>query len=149
MLGLDDCSLMNMALEEAQKAASIGEVPIGAVLVVNDHLVKGHNRVILDNDPTAHAEIVVIREAARLVNNYRLPGSRLYVTIEPCIMCVGAIIQARIEYLAYGARDKRYGAVESMIEGFRLDVNHKPNINAGLMEDQASSLMKTFFQVRR
>ena len=138
-----------MALEEAQKAASIGEVPIGAVLVVNDHLVKGHNRVILDNDPTAHAEIVVIREAARLVNNYRLPGSRLYVTIEPCIMCVGAIIQARIEYLAYGARDKRYGAVESMIEGFRLDVNHKPNINAGLMEDQASSLMKTFFQVRR
>jgi tRNA(adenine34) deaminase len=149
MLGLDDCSLMNMALEEAQKAASIGEVPIGAVLVVNDHLVKGHNRVILDNDPTAHAEIVVIRNAARLVNNYRLPGSRLYVTIEPCIMCVGAIIQARIEYLAYGARDKRYGAVESMIEGFRLDVNHKPNINAGLMEDQASSLMKTFFQVRR
>jgi tRNA(adenine34) deaminase len=149
MLGLDDCSLMNLALEEAQKAAGIGEVPIGAVLVVNEYLVKGHNRVILDNDPTAHAEIVVIREAARLVNNYRLPGSRLYVTIEPCIMCVGAIIQARIEYLAYGARDKRYGAVESMIEGFRLDVNHKPNINAGLMEDQASSLMKTFFQARR
>jgi tRNA(adenine34) deaminase len=149
MLGLDDCSLMKMALEEAQKAAGIGEVPIGAVLVVNEHLVKGHNRVILDNDPTAHAEIVVIRKAARLVHNYRLPGSRLYVTIEPCIMCVGAIIQARIEYLAYGARDKRYGAVESMIEGFRLDVNHKPNINAGLMEDQASSLMKTFFHVRR
>ena len=138
-----------MALEEARKAASIGEVPIGAVLVVNGYLVKGHNRVIVDNDPTAHAEIVVIRKAARLVNNYRLPGSRLYVTIEPCIMCVGAIIQARIEYLAYGARDKRYGAVESMIEGFRLDVNHKPNINAGFMEDQASSLMKTFFQVRR
>jgi tRNA(adenine34) deaminase len=149
MLGLDDCSLMKMALEEAQKAAGIGEVPIGAVLVVNEHLVKGHNRVIVDNDPTAHAEIVVIRKAARLVHNYRLPGSRLYVTIEPCIMCVGAIIQARIEYLAYGARDKRYGAVESMIEGFMLDVNHKPNINAGLMEDQASSLMKTFFHVRR
>ena len=149
MLGLDDRSLMNMALEEARKAAGIGEVPIGAVLVVNEHLVKGHNRVMLDNDPTAHAEIVVIRKAAQLVNNYRLPESRLYVTIEPCIMCVGAIIQARIEYLAYGARDKRYGAVESMIEGFRLDVNHKPNINAGLMEDQASSLMKAFFQVRR
>ena len=149
MLGLDDRSLMNMALEEAQKAAGIGEVPIGAVLVVNEHLVKGHNRVILDNDPTAHAEIVVIRKAAQLVNNYRLSKSRLYVTIEPCIMCVGAIIQARIEYIAYGARDRRYGAVESMIEGFKLDVNHKPNINAGLMEDQASSLMKAFFQVRR
>ena len=149
MLGLDDRSLMNMALEEAQKAADMGEVPIGAVLVVNEHLIKGHNRVIVDNDPTAHAEIVVIRRAARLINDYRLPASRLYVTIEPCIMCVGAIIHARIEYLAYGARDKRYGAVESMIEGFRLDVNHKPHINAGLMEDQASSLMKTFFQARR
>ncbi len=105
--------------------------------------------MIMDNDPTAHAEIVVIREAARLVNNYRLTHSRLYVTIEPCIMCVGAIIQARIEYLFYGARDRRYGAVESMIEGFRLDVNHKPVIHAGLMEDQAGSLIKAFFKAKR
>ncbi len=149
MLGLDDCSLMNMALEEAQKAAETGEVPVGAVLVVDDHLVRGHNRMIVDHDPTAHAEIVVIREGARLVNNYRLAQSRLYVTIEPCIMCVGAIIQARIEYLFYGARDRRYGAVESMIEGFRLDVNHKPVIHAGLMEDQAGSLIKAFFKAKR
>jgi tRNA(adenine34) deaminase len=149
MLGLDDCSLMKMALEEAQKAAEIGEVPVGAVLVVNDQVVRGHNRMIIDNDPTAHAEIVVIREAARLVNNYRLTHSRLYVTIEPCIMCVGAIILARIECLFYGARDSRYGAVESMIEGFRLGVNHKPVIHAGLMEDQAGSLIKAFFKEKR
>jgi tRNA(adenine34) deaminase len=149
MLGLDDCSLMNMALEEAQKAADSGEVPVGAVLVVNDQLVRGHNRMIMDNDPTAHAEVVVIREASRLVTNYRLTQSRLYVTIEPCIMCVGAIIQARIEYLFYGARDRRYGAVESMVEGFRLDVNHKPVIHAGLMEEQAGSLIKAFFKAKR
>jgi len=141
--------LMNMALEEARKAAGMGEVPVGAVLVVDDHLIRGHNRVIRDNDPTAHAEIVVIREAARLVNNYRLTHARLYVTIEPCIMCLGAVIQARVEYLTYGARDKRYGAVESIMEGFKLDVNHKPKIKTGLLEDQAGSLIKTFFQAKR
>jgi tRNA(adenine34) deaminase len=140
---------MKMALEEAQRAADMGEVPVGAVLVFNDLLVRGHNRMIIENDPTAHAEIVVIREAARLLNNYRLPNSRLYVTVEPCMMCVGAIIQARIEYLSYGARDKRYGAVESMVEGFTLDVNHKPRLQGGLLEDQAGSLIKAFFQTKR
>jgi tRNA(adenine34) deaminase len=149
MLGLDDCSLMKIALEEAQKAADRDEVPVGAVLVMDDHLVRGHNRVIMDNDPTAHAEIVVIREAARLVQNYRLLHSKLYVTVEPCIMCVGAIIHARINHLIYGARDKRYGAVESMLNGFELDVNHRPVIQPGLMEDQAGSLMKAFFQAKR
>jgi len=149
MLGLDDSSLMKLALEEARKAADLGEVPVGAVLVAGDLVVRGHNRMILENDPTAHAEIVVIREAARRLGNYRLVDSRLYVTIEPCIMCVGAIIQARIGYLTYGAPDRRYGAVESMIEGFRLDVNHRPKVDAGLMEDQAGSLMKSFFQAKR
>lgn len=149
MQDLDDCSFMKLALEEARKAAGVGEVPVGAVLVMEDLLVSGHNRVIMDADPTAHAEVVVIREAARLTGNYRLPRSRLYVTIEPCIMCVGAIIQARVEILIYGARDLRYGAVESMLEGFSLDVNHKPEIRAGVMEDEARSLMKVFFQARR
>lgn len=149
MLDLDDRSLMKLALEEAHKAAGLGEVPVGAVLVADDLLVRGHNRMILENDPTAHAEIVVIREAARRRGNYRLLNSRLYVTVEPCIMCVGAIILARIEHLTYGARDMRYGAVDSMIEGFGLDVNHKPKISSGLMEDQASSLMKSFFQAKR
>ena len=149
MLDLDDRSLMKLALEEARKAAGLGEVPVGAVLVAGDLLVRGHNRMILENDPTAHAEIVVIREAARRLGNYRLLKSRLFVTVEPCIMCVGAIILARIEYLTYGAQDKRYGAVESMIEGFGLDVNHKPKVSSGLMEDQACSLMKSFFQAKR
>jgi tRNA(adenine34) deaminase len=149
MQGLDDRSLMKIALEEARRAASLGEVPVGAVLMVEELLVRGHNRVIMDSDPTAHAEVVVIREAARLTGNYRFPRSRLYVTVEPCIMCVGAIIQARIEHLIYGARDPRYGAVESMLEGFSLDVNHKPEIKSGLMEDQAGSLMKAFFRARR
>jgi tRNA(adenine34) deaminase len=149
MQGLDDRSLMKIALEEARRAASLGEVPVGAVLMVEELLVRGHNRIIMDSDPTAHAEVVVIREAARLTGNYRFSRSRLYVTVEPCIMCVGAIIQARIEHLIYGARDPRYGAVESMIEGFSLDVNHKPEIKSGLMEDQAGSLMKAFFRARR
>ena len=146
---LDDRSLMKIALEEAERAAGLGEVPIGAVIVVDDLLVRGHNRSIMDADPTAHAEIVVIREAARLMGNYRLPRSRLYVTIEPCIMCVGAIVQARVAQLIYAARDLRYGAVESMLEGFGLDVNHKPEIRSGLMEEQASALMQAFFQARR
>jgi tRNA(adenine34) deaminase len=149
MQTLDDCSLMKIALEEAERAADLGEVPVGAVIVVDDLMVRGHNRTIMDADPTAHAEIVVIREAARLKGNYRLRKSRLYVTIEPCIMCVGAIIQARVAQLIYGARDLRYGAVESMLEGFGLDVNHKPEIRSGLMEDQASALMQAFFQARR
>jgi tRNA(adenine34) deaminase len=149
MQGLDDRSLMKIALEEAERAAGVGEVPVGAVIVLGGLVVKGHNRSIMDADPTAHAEIVVIREAARRAGNYRLPGSRLYVTVEPCIMCVGAIIQARVEHLIYAARDPRYGAVESMLEGFGLDVNHSPGITSGLMEEQARSLMQAFFQARR
>ena len=140
---------MKIALEEAERAADHGEVPVGAVLVIGDHMVKGHNRTIMDADPTAHAEIVVIREAARLKNNYRLPQSSLYVTIEPCLMCVGAIVHARIGRLIYGAPDPRYGAVASMLEGFSLKVNHKPEIISGLLKEQASSLMQAFFQARR
>lgn len=146
---LDDRSLMKMALEEAERAADHGEVPVGAVLVVDGHIVKGHNRTIMDADPTAHAEIVVIREAARLKNNYRLPQSSLYVTIEPCLMCVGAIVHARIGRLVYAAPDPRYGAVESMLEGFSLEVNHRPEIISGLLKEQAGSLMQAFFQARR
>jgi tRNA(adenine34) deaminase len=146
---LDDRSLMKIALEEAERAAGLGEVPVGAVLVVDDLIVKGHNRTVMDADPTAHAEIVVIREAARLKNNYRLPYSSLYVTIEPCLMCVGAIIHARIGRLIYAAPDPRYGAVETMIEGFGLEVNHRPEITSGLLKELAGSLMQAFFQARR
>jgi tRNA(adenine34) deaminase len=146
---LDDCSLMKIALEEARTAAELGEVPIGAVLVLNDDVIKGHNRVIMDSDPTAHAEIVVIREAAQRIGNYRLAGSSLYVTLEPCIMCVGAIVQARIDRLVYAAADPRYGAVESMLKAFDFDVNHKPDVCSGVFKEEAGRLLTKFFQTRR
>ena len=149
MPDVDDSSLMRMALEEARRAAGLGEVPVGAVLVTGDLVVAGHNRVIRDSDPTAHAEIVVIRKAAEKIGNYRLTGACLYVTLEPCIMCVGAIVQARIARLVYAASDPRYGAVDSMIKGFSLEVNHRPQIVAGLLEREAAELLKDFFQERR
>lgn len=146
---LDDCSLMNLALEEAKMAAGSGEVPVGAVLVSGGRVFTGRNRVIADSDPTAHAEIVAMRSAAREMGNYRLPGSVLYVTLEPCIMCAGAIVQARVERLVYGARDPRYGAVESMVRIFDLDLNHKPVVHSGILAEQASELLTQFFEARR
>ncbi|HRZ77319.1 MAG TPA: nucleoside deaminase [Bacteroidales bacterium] len=146
---MDDGSLMDMALEEAKAAAGSGEVPVGAVLVLDDLVVRGRNRMIADSDPTAHAEIVVIREAARLAGNYRLTGARLVVTLEPCIMCVGAIVQARIRTLVYGAADPRYGAVESMLRAFDLGVNHRPDILSGVRAVEAGTLLKDFFQAKR
>lgn len=145
----EDRSLMKMAMEEAQRAALAGEVPVGAVLAVGGLVIRGHNRTIMDADPTAHAEVVVIREAARAVGNHRILGSALYVTVEPCIMCVGAIIQARIARVVYGAADGRYGAVASMLRGFDLGVNHRPEVSAGVMEEEAAALMRAFFQERR
>ncbi|HOI05904.1 MAG TPA: tRNA adenosine(34) deaminase TadA [Deltaproteobacteria bacterium] len=147
--GYDDCALMEIALDEARAAANEGEVPVGAVLLVDGRLYRGHNRVIADHDPTAHAEIMAIRNAAKSVGNYRLPGSVLCVTLEPCAMCAGAIVQARIGRLVYGARDPRYGAVESLLKFFELDINHKPVVCAGTMEQRASALLKSFFQERR
>lgn len=149
MIEPDDCSLMKLALEEAEIAACQGEVPVGAVLIIGDQVYRGHNRVISDHDPTAHAEIVAIREAARAVGNYRLPGARLYVTLEPCIMCVGAIVQARIGRLVYGTSDPRYGAIESMLKFMDLNINHKLDICSGVMDQRASALLKDFFQARR
>jgi tRNA(adenine34) deaminase len=146
---MDDSSLMDMALEEARAAAGSGEVPVGAVLVLGEHLVRGRNRVISHSDPTAHAELVVIREAGRLLGNYRLTGSQLFVTLEPCLMCIGAIIQARIGRLVYGAADPRYGAVESMLRTFDLGVNHTPEIVSGVRAAEAGALLKDFFQARR
>ncbi|MFY9167959.1 MAG: tRNA adenosine(34) deaminase TadA [Desulfomonilia bacterium] len=150
MLHVDDNSLMNLALEEAREAAVNGEVPVGAVLVIGDgRIFAGRNRVIADSDPTAHAEIVALRKAAREVGNYRLPGSSLYVTLEPCIMCVGAIVQARVKRLVYGAKDPRYGAVESMVRMLDLHLNHKPDVHSGVLGKRAGELLTEFFKVRR
>jgi tRNA(adenine34) deaminase len=146
---MDDGSLMDLALEEAGAAALGGEVPVGAVLVLGGLIVRGHNRVIADADPTAHAEVVVIREAGRILGNYRLTGASLIVTLEPCLMCVGAIVQARVGRLVYGAADPRYGAVESMLRAFDLGVNHRPEIVSGVRAAEAGALLKDFFQARR
>ncbi|MEA3223027.1 MAG: tRNA adenosine(34) deaminase TadA [Thermodesulfobacteriota bacterium] len=144
-----DCSFMKIALDEAKKAAELGEIPIGAVLVAGDLVVKGHNRVIKDSDPTAHAEIVVIREAAGRTGNYRLSGSSLYVTLEPCIMCVGAIVHARIGRLVFGAFDDRYGAVGSMVKAFDMNLNHTPEVISGVFAEESSLLLSKFFEALR
>lgn len=149
MTPFDDILFMKKALSEAERAFALKEVPVGALLVIDDEVFTGHNSMITNIDPTAHAEIVVIREAAKKINNYRLVGAALYVTLEPCMMCVGAIIQARISRLVYAARDPRYGAVESMLKSFDLDVNHKPEIVSGIMAEQAGAILKRFFKERR
>lgn len=149
MRDLDDCSLMKIALEEADKAAGLGEVPVGAVLVMGDTIYRGHNRMITEADPTAHAEIVVMRQAAAQSGNFRLVRTTLYVTKEPCLMCAGAIVHARIACLVFGARDERYGAAGSLVNAFALGLNHRPEVIPGVLEEECSTLLKAFFQVRR
>ena len=142
---------MREALVEARNAASAEEVPIGALLLLNEKVIgRGYNSSIHLHDPSAHAEIVALRQAAHNVSNYRLPGSILICTIEPCIMCVGAMIQARVEMLVYGAADPKAGAVHSC---FQLtnhpSLNHKIEVEAGVLEDECSSILKEFFRTRR
>lgn len=141
---------MRQALAEARKAASRGEVPVGAVLVAGRQLLaRGHNRSLAAVDPTAHAEIVVLRRAARKTGNYRLPGSTLYVTVEPCPMCLGAIIQARVKKLVYATEDPKAGAVVSRLKFDLTAANHRPELIAGLCQDDARQLLKDFFRKRR
>jgi tRNA(adenine34) deaminase len=142
---------MQAALEEARAAIDRGEVPVGAVLVMDGAMVaRAGNRTIADCDPTAHAEIVTLREAARVTRNYRLPGATLYVTIEPCAMCTGAMIQARIDRLVYGADDPKAGAVRSCFSILEHPkINHRVEVAAGLLAEDAAALLKNFFAVRR
>lgn len=138
---------MQEALIEAQKAMDIGEVPIGAVVVKDDKIIaRGHNLRESLNDPTAHAEIIAIREAAYKLNNWRLSGTTLYVTIEPCPMCAGAIIQARIPVVVYGAQDEKAGGVHSVFD--ILDnprLNHRTMVFTGILEDECKKIMQKFF----
>lgn len=142
---------MEQALRQAEHAGQLGEVPIGAVLIAdNDIVAAAGNSPILDSDPTAHAEIKVIREAARKLGNYRLTGTTLYVTLEPCIMCMGAIIHSRIERLVFGAIDpKTGGAVSQYQVGTDRKLNHFLNITGGVLEEQCSRLLVEFFRNRR
>src|SRR3954467_15087607 len=142
---------MKSALDEARLARDAGEVPIGAVVALGDEVIgRGFNQPISSGDPTAHAEIVAIREAARVIGNYRLTGALLVVTIEPCLMCVGALVHARIGTLVYGAPEPRTGAVASTVAGGELPGhNHRFVVVAGMREDECRALMQTFFKDRR
>jgi tRNA(adenine34) deaminase len=148
---LDDTHFMELALAEARASEEAGEVPIGAVLVQDSAvLASSGNRTIRNNDPTAHAEIMVIREAARVLGNYRLSGCTLYVILEPCAMCAGAIIQARIPRLVYGADDPKGGAFRSCFEILTsAKLNHRVDVVPGVLADQSASLLQTFFALRR
>jgi tRNA(adenine34) deaminase len=142
---------MREALLEAREAEAENEVPIGAIVLLNEKVIgRGHNRSIQLNDPTAHAEILALRQSSHNISNYRIPGSILVVTIEPCVMCVGAMIQARIETLLYGAPDPKAGAIHSC---FRLAeascLNHKIQTVSGILGQECGSLLKEFFSTRR
>ena len=142
---------MREALEEARAAAAAGEVPIGALLVREGKiLARSGNRTIRDVDPTAHAEMVVLREAARVLGNYRLAGTVLYVTIEPCSMCAGAMVQARVPRLVYGADDPKGGAVRSCFEIVsNARLNHQVEVTAGVLGEEAAGILQAFFAARR
>jgi tRNA(adenine34) deaminase len=146
-----DTQFMQEALAEARAAAAVGEVPIGAVLVRDRKiLARSGNRTIRDNDPTAHAEIVVLREAARLLLNYRLAETILYVTVEPCSMCAGAMIQARIPRLVYGADDPKGGAVRSCFEILSNPrLNHQVEVTSGVLAADCAAILQSFFGQRR
>ena len=146
-----DRQMMAAALEEAARARDAGEVPIGAVVAVADEIVgRGFNQPIGAADPTAHAEIVAIRDAARRVANYRLTGATLYVTVEPCLMCVGAIVHARIATLVFGAAEPKSGAVISTVRGGELPGhNHRFEIVSGVREAECREIMQAFFRARR
>jgi len=143
---------MQQALEMARRAAQVGEVPVGAVVVsaAGELIGSGFNQPIRSHDPSAHAEVMAIRDAAKAVSNYRLPGCVLYVTIEPCTMCVGAIVHARIARVVYGAAEPRFGAIESanrlLDEG---DFNHRVETLGGIEADECGGLMRDFFKGRR
>jgi tRNA(adenine34) deaminase len=146
-----DIEYMQQALAEARESAASGEVPIGAVLVHGGRiLARAGNRTIRDCDPTAHAEIVVLREAAKMIGNHRLADTTLYVTIEPCSMCAGAMIQARVARLVYGAAEPRGGAVQSCFEVLsHPDVNHRVQVRSGVLASDCSEVIQSFFAVRR
>jgi tRNA(adenine34) deaminase len=144
-------AVMAEALAEARRAAEAQEVPIGAVVRLDDRIVgRGYNQPIGACDPTAHAEVVALRDAARALGNYRLIGAMLYVTIEPCLMCVGALVHARIGTLVYGAAEPRTGAVSSTLRGGELPGhNHRFEVVAGVREEECRALMQTFFREKR
>ena len=146
-----DVGFMEQALEEARQSEAAGEVPVGAILVHDGRIIaRSGNRTLRDCDPTAHSEIVVLREASRALGNYRLAGTALYVTVEPCSMCAGAIIQARVPRLVYGCDDPKGGAVRSCFEILSNSrLNHQVDVKAGILASERAAILQSFFTARR
>ncbi len=147
---MDDREIMARALRLAARAAAAGEVPVGAVIVRDGAIVaRGANRPVASSDPTAHAEIVALRRAARRAANYRLPDCDLFITVEPCAMCLGAAVQARVRRIVYGADDPKAGAVSSVLRFPFERLNHRPEVVGGVLAEEAAALMRDFFRARR
>lgn len=143
---------MQMALHQAEQAGALGEVPVGAVVVdaAGRIIGEGHNRTIMDADPTAHAEIVALRQAARGVGNYRLPGAALYVTLEPCVMCMGAMLHARLARIVFGATDPKTGACGSVLDvGALAQLNHHTAVTGNVLAEPCGHILRAFFKARR
>jgi tRNA(adenine34) deaminase len=141
---------MRRALDQARAAAAAGEVPVGAVLVRDGQvLAEAHNQPIARSDPTAHAEVVALRSAAAHAANYRLPGTALYVTVEPCLMCVGALVNARVATLVYGTAEPKFGAVSSLLALETLALNHRLAVVGGVLAAESRALLQDFFRSRR
>jgi tRNA(adenine34) deaminase len=147
----EDAAWMQLALEQARIAAGLGEVPVGAIVIKGGTILgRGHNRNLLDRDPTAHAEMVALRQAAAKAGNHRLVGCQLFVTIEPCAMCAGAVVHARLARLVYGANDPKAGAAGSVLQVLNHPkLNHKLEVVSGVLEIKCSEVLKSFFQTRR
>ncbi len=145
-----DERFMQEALQEAHKALKAGEVPVGAVLVEGEKMIaRGYNKPISSDDPTAHAEIVAIREACNVKRNYRLSGCELYVTLEPCAMCLGAVVHARLQRLVFGALDPKGGAVESVMLFPLEKMNHRVEVKGGILAGECGKILKSFFEKKR
>jgi len=146
-----DQQYMRIAIEQAQLAAQSGEVPVGAVLVRDGQVIsKAFNKPIANHDPSAHAEILALREAASVEENYRIPGSTLYVTLEPCAMCSGAMLHARVGRVVYGASDPKTGAAGSVLDLFSSkQINHQTSVEGGIMGEECGQLLRDFFKGRR
>ena len=146
-----DRQYMQQAIEQAMLAASAGEVPVGAVLVRNGKVIsKGFNQPISNSDPSAHAEMLVLRGAAQSEANYRLPGTTLYVTLEPCTMCAGAMLHARVDRVVFGASDPKTGAAGSVLNVFsEKQINHQTQVEGGIMSEECGQILRQFFKERR
>jgi len=147
----DHTQFMRAALDEAEKARKIDEIPIGAVVTLNDEIIgRGYNSVIKNSDPTCHAEIMALRDAAHFLSNYRLPEANLYITLEPCIMCLGAIFHARVKQVYFGAFDPKFHSCDPNQQLINNQViNHHTSFEGGILEEKCSNLLKTYFKNKR